>query len=223
MWVYIWTEPTATTVIDYDFTTTNPSGWLLGNGQAYGYQWTSWSWIVTANLNSDDQWGRAAKQIWENLAWHIVTMDGTWYAAIGGFNWCTLWFGLWTTTTTIAGDWKWIEVTLGLQDWSPYNDLKCPRISDGTWKVVSNYGMNTVWSWTRTIRLKSVFDFINWTVTTEVYRNWTLLNTYDYTLTSAEQTTVSSYIGSNCYYKAVFSRWIKNVTLWMKSWEVTVA
>ena len=215
--------PQERTIIDYDFTTTNPSSWLIGSGDTYGYTWASWSWIKTYNTSSDDKWGRAAKLIGEDLVWHIVTMDGTWNATIGDC-WTTLWFWFWTITTTTSGWWKHLEVTLSLQTngWSWYDDLKCPNITDWTWKKISGYWWGTVWNWTRTIRLKSVFDFINWTVTTEVYRNWTLLNTYDYTLTSAEQTTVRWYMGSNCYYRAIFSRWYSTANIWMKSWKIIV-
>ena len=212
-------------VFDYDFTTTNPWSDLIWNGDSYGFTRISGSWLRTQNVSYDDRRWRAAKQIWEDITTKTIVMDGTWYAQF----WETrTWFGMWLRTwpaTTSSNNTNGIFVHLGTTYYSSYTTydwLNCPWISSGTWKWVSAF-WRTIWtSWSYTVRFLWELNLKSGKSHLEIYRNWTLFSTQDYTLSAADLTLARWYAASNCYYTAAFERGYRNVTMYMKSWKVTI-
>lgn len=225
MAIYIWDNVKEKTIFDYDFTTTNPSSELIWYQASYGYTQISWSWLRTYNVSSSDRGWRAARLIWEDVSDKTITMDGTWLAQFGS-TWTWFWFSLSSAeNTTNGGRWNRVCVDLGTTYYSSFNTydkLYAPWITDWTWNVISWF-WRTIWtSWNYTIRLLWELDLKNWTSHLEVYKNWNLFSTQDYTLTSSELSMAKSVATSNCYYGAWFNRWYTSVTLFMRKWKIVV-
>lgn len=212
-------------IFDYDFKTTNPWNNLIWYNAAYWFTQVSWSWLRTYNISSNDKRWRAAKQIWEDLSNKIITMDGTWYATFGntwtGFG---MWLRTWDATST-NNNASWIYVHVGTTYYSSYTTydwLECPWISSWTWKWVSAF-WRTIWtSWNYTVRFLWELNLELGTSHLEIYRNWTLFSTQDYTLNAANLTLARWYAASNCYYTAAFERWYSSTTIFMTNWKITI-
>lgn len=221
-------RPSEEVVFDYDFTTTNPSSELLWYHATYWYEYVQWSWLRTYNISSNDKGWYCWKLIEEDLSNKTIIMEWTWLAEFWS-TWTWFWFAIKSTKSREVGAknngiWATLNTTYSGSS-STYDDFSAPEICvNGSWQwnKIKKYGRKIATSWSQEVKIRRELNLKNWTSVISVYKNWSLLSTENYTLTSSELNTVKWVATRNNYLIAEFWRWYRSVTMFIKSWKIMI-